>query len=198
MLHGSDMTVENNPYEAGLRWTVRPNRPEYIAGEALRKIRDAGTPRKIAGFAMRSRGIARHGHSIHVNEDEVGVVTSGTHSPTLGVGHRHGVYRHRPIRNQEQQFRSTFAVEWLTQRSSSCRSIEVTGPQNLPRYGHVLDAEPSPKFSLRDMMPSIVQMQAPRSGFTQELRGSSCLPDLLQLMPLSTNVSMEAICVVSR
>ena len=84
MLHGSDMTVENNPYEAGLRWTVRPNRPEYIAGEALRKIRDAGTPRKIAGFAMRSRGIARHGHTVHVNEEEVGIVTSGTHSPTLG------------------------------------------------------------------------------------------------------------------
>ena len=85
MLHGSDMTVENNPYEAGLRWTVRPNRPEYIAGEALRKIRDEGTPRRIAGFVMRSRGIARHGHSINVNGDEVGVVTSGTHSPTLGV-----------------------------------------------------------------------------------------------------------------
>ena len=85
MLHGSDMTVENNPYEAGLRWTVRPNRTEYIAGEALRKIRDEGTPRRIAGFVMRSRGIARHGHSICVNGDEVGVVTSGTHSPTLGV-----------------------------------------------------------------------------------------------------------------
>jgi len=79
------MTVENNPYESGLRWTVRPNRTEYIAGEALRKIRDEGTPRRIAGFVMRSRGIARHGHSIHVNGDEVGVVTSGTHSPTLGM-----------------------------------------------------------------------------------------------------------------
>ena len=83
MLHGSDMTVENNPYEAGLRWTVRPNRAEYIAGEALRKIRDNGTPRRIAGFVMRSRGIARHGHPIHVNGEEVGVITSGTHSPTL-------------------------------------------------------------------------------------------------------------------
>ncbi len=83
MLHGSDMTVENNPYEAGLRWTVRPNRTEYIAGEALREIRDNGTPRRIAGFAMRSRGIARHGHSIHINGEEVGVITSGTHSPTL-------------------------------------------------------------------------------------------------------------------
>ena len=85
MLHGSDMTVDNNPYEAGLRWTVRPNRAEYIAGDALRRIRDEGTPRGIAGFVMKSRGIARHGHTIHVNGDEVGVVTSGTHSPTLGV-----------------------------------------------------------------------------------------------------------------
>ena len=84
MLHGADMTVENNPYEAGLRWTVRPNRSEYIAGAALRKIRDEGTPRIIAGFEMRSRGIARHGHKIFVGGDEAGVVTSGTHSPTLG------------------------------------------------------------------------------------------------------------------
>ena len=84
MLHGVDMTVENNPYEAGLRWTVRPNRPEYLMGAVLRRIRDAGTPRKIAGFEMRSRGIARHGNAISIDGNEVGVVTSGTHSPTLG------------------------------------------------------------------------------------------------------------------
>ena len=85
MLHGNDMTVDNNPYEAGLRWTVRPNRPEYIAGAALRKIRDEGTRRSIAGFRMTSRGIARHGHKIFINDNEVGIITSGTHSPTLGV-----------------------------------------------------------------------------------------------------------------
>ena len=84
MLHGVDMTVDNNPYEAGLGWTVRPDRAEYVSGEVLRNIRDEGTLRVIAGFAMRSRGIARHGHRIFVGEDEVGVVTSGTHSPTLG------------------------------------------------------------------------------------------------------------------
>ena len=84
MLHGVDMTVENNPYEAGLRWTVRPNRAEYIAGPALRRIRDEGTSRIITGFEMRSRGIARHGHKIFVEGDEAGVVTSGTYSPTLG------------------------------------------------------------------------------------------------------------------
>ena len=83
MLHGSDMTVENNPYEAGLRWTVRPNRPEYIAGEALRNIHDVGTSRRIAGLVMLSRGIARHGHTILADGKEVGIVTSGTFSPML-------------------------------------------------------------------------------------------------------------------
>ncbi len=104
MLHGSDMTVENNPYEAGLRWTVRPNRSEYIVGAVLRAIRDAGTPRKIAGFVMRSRGIARHGHTIHVDGDEVGVVTSGTHSPTLGAAIAMGYIdtSHATLGNQVQ------------------------------------------------------------------------------------------------
>ncbi len=84
MLHGADMTVENNPYEVGLRWAVRPNRPEYLPGAVLRKIRDEGTARKMTGFAMRSRGIARHGHTIYFEGEEVGIVTSGSHSPTLG------------------------------------------------------------------------------------------------------------------
>ncbi len=84
MLHGSDMTTENNPYEAGLRWAVKPNRSEYLFGKVLRNIRDQGTPRKMTGFAMRSRGIARHGHKISVDGEDIGIVTSGTHSPTLG------------------------------------------------------------------------------------------------------------------
>ncbi len=84
MLHGSDMTTENNPYEAGLRWAVKPNRSEYLFGKVLRKIRDQGTTRKMTGFAMRSRGIARHGHKISVDGEDIGIVTSGTHSPTLG------------------------------------------------------------------------------------------------------------------
>ena len=84
MLHGSDMTTENNPYEAGLRWAVKPNRSEYLFGKILRKIRDQGTPRKMTGFAMRSRGIARHGHKISLDGEDIGIVTSGTHSPTLG------------------------------------------------------------------------------------------------------------------
>lgn len=83
MLHGNDMTVDNNPYEAGLAWTVNLDKPNYIAGEALSKIAAAETPKIIAGFKMTGRAIPRHGMAILSGGESVGIVTSGTHSPTL-------------------------------------------------------------------------------------------------------------------
>ena len=83
MLHGIDMTVENNPYEAGLEWTLTLHKPGYLAGEALLEIARNGTASVIAGFRMTGRAIPRHGMSIFQGEKEIGIVTSGTHSPTL-------------------------------------------------------------------------------------------------------------------
>lgn len=83
MLHGNDMTVENNPYEAGLSWTLKNDKPGYIAGEAIRRIAETGTERVIVGFRMTGRAIPRHGMSIFDGDNQVGIVTSGTHSPTL-------------------------------------------------------------------------------------------------------------------
>jgi aminomethyltransferase len=83
MLHGNDMTVDNNPYEAGLERFTHIETPGYIAGDALSAIRGAGTDRVIVGFRMVGRGIPRHGLSVIKDENEVGIVTSGTHSPTL-------------------------------------------------------------------------------------------------------------------
>ncbi len=83
LLHGSDMTVRNNPYEVGLGWTVRPDRAEYLAGRSLRAIRDAGIARRIAGFMIHGRAIARHGALMHADGHQIGAVTSGTYSPTV-------------------------------------------------------------------------------------------------------------------
>ena len=84
LLHGSDMTVANNPYEVGLGWTVyKPEREGYIPGKALTAIRDAGTPRKLTGFTVEGRGIARNGHKVSADGNHIGTVTSGTYSPTL-------------------------------------------------------------------------------------------------------------------
>ena len=83
LLHGNDMDPATNPYEAGLDRFVDPDRGGYIAGEALRRVRDQGPSRVMVGFNMVGRGVARHGHPIMDGPDQIGSVTSGTYSPTL-------------------------------------------------------------------------------------------------------------------
>ncbi len=83
LLHGNDMDASVNPYEAGLARFVDPDREEYAAGEALRRIRDRGPARELVGFRMRSRRIPRHGYPITDGGRQIGEVTSGGYSPTL-------------------------------------------------------------------------------------------------------------------
>ena len=83
LLHGNDMDTSINPYEAGLDRFVDADRDDYIPGEALRRIRDAGTSRKLVGFEMVGRGIARHGYDITDGEKKIGEVSSGSVSFTL-------------------------------------------------------------------------------------------------------------------
>lgn len=91
LLHGNDMDTSVDPYEAGLERFVDPDRDTYLAGPALRRIRDRGVARKLVGFKMVERGIARHGYPITDGHDIIGSVTSGGPSPTLdmniGVGY---------------------------------------------------------------------------------------------------------------
>jgi aminomethyltransferase len=56
---------------------------DFLGREALEAQKAEGVPRKLVGFEMVDRGIARHGYAAHTAQGE-GVVTSGTHSPTLG------------------------------------------------------------------------------------------------------------------
>ena len=83
LLHGNDMTVAENPYEAGLERFVYLDSPGYVAADALRAVRDAGPEKRLTGFRMTGRGIARHGHPVLSDGRRIGTVTSGTHSPTL-------------------------------------------------------------------------------------------------------------------
>ena len=87
LLHGNDMSTDVNPYEAALDRFVDADREDYVAGDALREIRDAGLSRRIVGFRMVERGIARQGYSILDNEGQetIGQVTSGGPSPTLDM-----------------------------------------------------------------------------------------------------------------
>jgi len=83
LLHGNDMDTSVNPYEAGLERFIDPDRDGYVAGDALRMIRDRGPERILVGFEMTGRGIARQGHPIVDGSNPIGHVTSGSHSPTL-------------------------------------------------------------------------------------------------------------------
>ena len=86
LLHGNDMDVNINPYEAGLDRFVDPDRDGYVAGPSLTRIRDAALARKLIGFTITGRGIPRHGYAIMSGAENIGLVSSGGHSPTLEAG----------------------------------------------------------------------------------------------------------------
>jgi aminomethyltransferase len=84
-LYGNDLTNHTTPLEAGLGWVVKFDAGDFIGKEALLKQRAEGLTRKLAGFVMVGRGIARHGYPIidHAGT-RLGEVTSGAPGPTIG------------------------------------------------------------------------------------------------------------------
>jgi aminomethyltransferase len=82
-LYGNDMDESTTALEAGLGWMVGWTNERFIGRDALKKQKDAGVTRKLVGFEMTDRGIARHGHQVVREGRPVGVVTSGTQTPFL-------------------------------------------------------------------------------------------------------------------
>ena len=84
-LYGNEIDETTNPIEAGLGWTVKLDKPDFIGKTSLTSIRSAGPQRIIVGLEMLGRGIARHGYVIaNLDNQPIGHVTSGAPSPTLG------------------------------------------------------------------------------------------------------------------
>jgi len=84
-LYGSDMDDETTPLEAGLGWVVKLEKGEFMGREAMRRQREAGVPRKLVGFTLTDPGIPRHGYRVLRDGQPVGLVTSGTKSPSLQI-----------------------------------------------------------------------------------------------------------------
>jgi aminomethyltransferase len=82
-LYGHEIDASTTPFEAGLDWVVKLDKGDFIGRDALLAQRAAGVPRRLLGFEVVERGIARQGHTVHVGERLVGCVTSGTWSPTF-------------------------------------------------------------------------------------------------------------------
>jgi aminomethyltransferase len=80
-LHGQDITEDTDAISAGLGWTCALDK-DFTGAEELRRIREAGPERRLVAFVMEEKAVPRTGMAI----DGGGVVTSGTHSPTLDVG----------------------------------------------------------------------------------------------------------------
>jgi len=83
-LYGNELDRSVNPYEANLGRVVKLEKGEFVGRSALAAIQQTGPRRRLVGLVMRDDAIARHGYPVRVDGSEVGVVTSGTLSPTLG------------------------------------------------------------------------------------------------------------------
>jgi aminomethyltransferase len=85
-LYGNDLSTDRNPIEAGLGWCCKEE-TGFIGAEAVAAAREGGTPERLAPFVLTERGVPRQGNPVLGPDGEpAGTVTSGTHSPSLGVG----------------------------------------------------------------------------------------------------------------
>jgi aminomethyltransferase len=85
LLYGNDIDETTNPYEAGIGWTVKLGKGDFIGREALQRVKREGVARKLAGIEMVGRGIARHDYPVLDGTGQpAGRVTSGAPSLSLG------------------------------------------------------------------------------------------------------------------
>jgi aminomethyltransferase len=84
-LYGNDIDESTNPIEAGLGWVVKVEKGDFIGRAALMEIKARPLPRKLLGFEVTGRGVARHGYPLRSMEgEEIGICTSGSPAPTVG------------------------------------------------------------------------------------------------------------------
>lgn len=84
-LYGNDIDDKTSPLEAGLGWITKLKKPaDFPSKERFLKQKEAGVKRRLVAFTLDERRVPRHGYEIESRRGaKIGVVTSGTHSPTL-------------------------------------------------------------------------------------------------------------------
>jgi aminomethyltransferase len=82
-LYGNDIDDTTTVLEADLGWIVGWKKDDFLGADVLRKQKAGGLSRKLVGFEMIDRAIARHGYDVYVDGEKAGVVTSGTQTPFL-------------------------------------------------------------------------------------------------------------------
>lgn len=84
-LYGHEINEEINPFEAGLEFAVKLQKPNFVGKEALERLKESVARRRM-GIKMLGRGIPREGYKVYSDNKEIGFVTSGTFSPTINRG----------------------------------------------------------------------------------------------------------------
>lgn len=82
-LYGHEIDATVRPAEAGLSWIVKFEKGDFVGRQALERLAETGLRRRLAGFEMRGRGIARDGYLVYVDGRAVGWVSSGGPAPYL-------------------------------------------------------------------------------------------------------------------
>ena len=85
-LYGNDLDDEHTVLESGLGWITKLDKGPFVGRDALRAQKEGGLERRLVGLRVDERGFPRPGYAIRSGDAEVGVVTSGTVSPSLGHG----------------------------------------------------------------------------------------------------------------
>ena len=79
-LWGNDMDETVNAYEAGLGWTVKLDKGDFIGRASLAQVKESGPRRRLIGLTTAAGDIPRHGAAVSKDGGRIGTVTSGTHS----------------------------------------------------------------------------------------------------------------------
>ncbi|HEX7076970.1 MAG TPA: glycine cleavage system aminomethyltransferase GcvT [Candidatus Eisenbacteria bacterium] len=83
-LYGNDIDETTHPLEAGIGWTVRFDKDDFIGKDAIVRAKRAGVGRKLLGLVLQANRIPRHGHEVECAGKPCGTVTSGSMGVSLG------------------------------------------------------------------------------------------------------------------
>ncbi|MEZ4422883.1 MAG: glycine cleavage system aminomethyltransferase GcvT [Gemmatimonadota bacterium] len=85
-LYGNDLDETRNPIEGGLSWIVKFDKGDFVARDVLERVKAEGPAERLVGLRLTERAFPRAGYAVVSEGAEVGTLTSGTLSPTLGEG----------------------------------------------------------------------------------------------------------------
>ena len=89
-LYGNELDADHTPLEGGLGWITKldeaSGKGDFIGRDALLKQKREGIPRRLVGLLLGERSFPRHGYEVVAGGERIGIVTSGTLSPSLGRG----------------------------------------------------------------------------------------------------------------